>query len=164
VHEITYQGAERAAPADGLVELLTGDTVDAIVLCPSNPLISLDPILAVPGLREAIIEAPAPAVAVSPIIKGKAVKGPTAKMLDELGFGADATSVLHRYAGLIDAFVADPRDVASLEAAGTDVMVVGEDIMMTTLADRERVARRVLDAADQVRAGERVAHRLPGAA
>lgn len=147
VREIIYQGADTAAPPDRLMALLSGDTLDAIVLCPSNPFISLEPILAVPGIRDALEKSPAPIVAVSPIIAGQAVKGPTAKMLRELGFEASATAVLARYADLIDAFVADPRDIPALAAYDTGVALVAEDIMMQTLADRERVARAVLGAA-----------------
>jgi len=126
VEEIAYVGAAEASPPAGLCELLVGDDVDAIVICPSNPLISVEPILAVPGIREAIRAASAPVVAVSPIIDGQAVKGPTAKMLRELGFDANATTVMQRYAGLIDAFVADPRDVPALLDAGRAALRLGD--------------------------------------
>lgn len=164
VEEIAYVGAAEASPPAGLCELLVGDDVDAIVICPSNPLISVEPILAVPGIREAIRAASAPVVAVSPIIDGQAVKGPTAKMLRELGFDANATTVMQRYAGLIDAFVADPRDVPALAALDAGVIVVGEDIMMTSLADRERVATCVLDVAGRACAHKKAVDRMSGAA
>jgi LPPG:FO 2-phospho-L-lactate transferase len=164
VHEIIYEGAAEAAPPPGLCELIAGDDVDAIVICPSNPLISVEPILAVPGIRGALATACAPVVAVSPIIAGRAVKGPTAKMLHELGFAADAATVMQRYAGLIDAFIADTSDIAALEALGSDVVLAGEDIMMTTLADRERVARCVFEVAGKARARKGTADRFSGVA
>ena len=146
VREITYDGAEKSTPAAGVIEALT--KADAVVLCPSNPLISIEPILAVPGIRDAIAQSPAPAIAISPIIAGQAVKGPTAKMLTELGLAPTAATVLARYQGLIDAFIADPRDAAELSATGVStVEIVAADVMMQTIDDRERVARCALDAA-----------------
>lgn len=153
VRELAYAGAETARPADGVCEILSASDVDAIVVCPSNPLISVEPILAVPGIRDAIRAAKAPVVAVSPIVRGMALKGPTAKMLTELGFEATARTVLERYAGLIDAFIADPEDIAGLAGVAPDVLVAGGDIIMKSLEDRERVARSVLDVAAQVAAG-----------
>jgi len=150
VREIAYAGAESARPADGLCELIAGDDIDAIVVCPSNPFISVEPILAVPGVRAAIESAAAPVVAVSPIIAGKAVKGPTAKMFEELGQEATAAAVLERYAGLIHVFIADPRDIPALEGVGSDVTLVAANVMMTTLEERERLARKVLAAAGRV--------------
>lgn len=164
VAEIIYEGAADAAPPHGLCELIVGEDVDAIVICPSNPLISVEPILAVPGIRNALATACSPVVAVSPIIAGRAVKGPTAKMLHELGFAADAATVMQRYAGLIDAFVADSNDVAALEALGSDVVLAGGDIMMTTLADRERVARCVLEVAGKARVRKGTVNQFSGVA
>jgi LPPG:FO 2-phospho-L-lactate transferase len=162
IREIVYEGAEVASPPEGLCDLLTSDAIDAIVFCPSNPLISLEPILAVPGLREALRRACAPVIAVSPIIAGQAVKGPTAKMLGELGFEASAASVLGRYRDLIDAFIADPRDIPSLRAYDSSVALVAEDIMMSSLEDRDRVARTVLAAADRLQRARIASQRQPG--
>ena len=81
--------------------------LEAVVICPSNPFISIDPILAVPGMRAALAASPAPVVAVSPIIGGRAVKGPTAKMMAELGLAVTCRTVAEHYAGLLDGFVLD---------------------------------------------------------
>jgi LPPG:FO 2-phospho-L-lactate transferase len=143
VREIAFVGAERATTPPGLAPLLAGG-LDAVVICPSNPFISIEPILAVPGLRAALRNCGAPVVAVSPIIGGEAVKGPTAKMFRELGLGASAAAVAGRYRGLIDAFIVDHAD-AGLVVPGVEV--VAAPTLMTSLADRERLAARVLEVA-----------------
>src|SRR6185312_7646809 len=108
------------------------------------------PILAVPGVRDALSACRAPVVAVAPIIGGRAVKGPTAKMMQELGMDVSAAAVARRYGDLIDCYVVDHADVAA--AAAFDVKVVPATALMVTLADREALARVVLAAADDVRA------------
>ena len=148
VRELRYDGAQIAQPAEGVIEALSAADIEAIVICPSNPLISIDPILSVPGIETAIRHASAPVVAVSPIIAGKAVKGPTAKMLQELGLEATAATVLQRYAGLLDGYIADPRDMESLEAVNSGVSLLAADIMMVSLQDRERLAGTVMDMAE----------------
>jgi LPPG:FO 2-phospho-L-lactate transferase len=120
----------------------------AAIVCPSNPLISIDPILTVPGVRQALAICSAPVVAVSPIIAGRAVKGPTAKMLGELGIVPSAESVARRYADIVDVFVADPDDAAAMSGAGLDMMIHATSTLMKTLGDRERLAHVVLQAAD----------------
>jgi len=140
VEAIEYRGAERSAPAPGVVEALRES--ELIVIAPSNPLISIDPILAVPGVREAIKGRRGRAVAVSPIVRGKALKGPAAKMLEELGIGASAAAVARHYEGLIDVFVIDEQDRAAtpaIEQLGLKVIVT--DTIMNSLEDKVRVAR-----------------------
>jgi LPPG:FO 2-phospho-L-lactate transferase len=122
--------------------------VRAVVICPSNPLISIEPILAVPGVRQALAACPAPVVAVSPIIGGRAVKGPTAKMLEELGVEVSAAAVAHRYRDFIDVFVADAQDAGAVREAVPDAVVVEAATLMSSLDDREKLARAVLAAAD----------------
>ncbi len=160
---LEYAGADRAELSAEIREVLNAPDLNAIVICPSNPLISIDPILAVPGMREALRRARAPIVAVSPIIAGRAVKGPTAKMLDELGFGATATAVGAHYRGLIDAFIVETEDQAAVVGAGFPFSVHGAKTMMTTLADREALARTVLEvgAAARHAGGHRLSRREP---
>jgi LPPG:FO 2-phospho-L-lactate transferase len=119
------------------------------VICPSNPFISIDPILAVPGIRAALRDCHAPVVAVSPIIGGKAVKGPTAKMMAELGLPVDAKTVAHHYRDFLDLYIADEEDAAAV--ACLDIPVVLTHTLMQSLAGREALARTVLTAADRVR-------------
>jgi LPPG:FO 2-phospho-L-lactate transferase len=146
VRALEYAGAGLAAPAPGLLEALRDPGLRAIVFCPSNPLLSIGPILAVPGIREALVARRAPAVAVSPLIGGAAVRGPTAKMMRELGLDATASGVAHGYAGLIDAFVADPADADLAYPRG--LLVHAAPALMATTGDRERLARAALAAAD----------------
>lgn len=147
---VRYAGVEGAEVPTGVRAVLSDPALGAIVIAPSNPLISIEPILAVPGMRRAIRRAGVPVVAVSPIIAGQAVKGPTAKMMRELGQEPTAANVLQRYQGLVDAFIVDPVDIASLEGQADGVTLVGADVMMRTLEDRERVARLVIETAASV--------------
>ncbi len=140
-----FDGAADARPAPGIAEALADGNLGAIVICPSNPFISIDPIFAVPGLRDMLAAAKAPVVAVSPIVGGKALKGPTAKMMTELGLDSDAVAVARHYGDLLDGFVLDGSDADSedaVRALGVDVLVTGT--VMQTLADKERLAREVL--------------------
>ena len=93
----------------------------AVVICPSNPFISIDPILALPGVREALRACRAPVVAVSPIIGGRAVKGPTAKMMAELGLPVDAAAVARHYRDILDCYVVDAADAAQAADLGVPV-------------------------------------------
>jgi len=138
--DATIQPRARAA-------LLAPDTT-AIIICPSNPYLSIDPLLAVPGFAEALKGATAPVIAVSPIIGGSAVKGPTAKIMQELGVEPSAATVAAHYAGLIDGFLLDERDVAL--AAELSIPTRTADTLMTTLDDRIRVARAALEWAYQL--------------
>ncbi len=117
----------------------------AVVICPSNPFLSVDPILAVPGMREALAAADVPIVAVSPIVGGAAIKGPTAKIMRELGVPATTLAVAEHYAGLVTHFVVDAVDraaVPAVAALGMDATVA--QTVMRSLEDRVQLARAVL--------------------
>lgn len=140
---VDYPGAAVARPAAGVCEaILSGDT-GAILIAPSNPYLSIDPILAVPEIREALRAAHAPVVAVSPIIGGAAVKGPTAKLMLELGVTVSPEAICAHYDGLIDGMLIDERD-GDLQLP---VPYAALDILMHSLDDRARVARAALDLA-----------------
>jgi LPPG:FO 2-phospho-L-lactate transferase len=149
VRAIAFDGAPAARPQPEVIAALRDPRLCAVVICPSNPLVSIEPILAVPGLRAAIEACAAPVVAVSPIIGGRAVKGPTAKMLSELGIPPGAAAVAHRYGALLHGYVMDEADAD--EARLVEVPVILARTLMTTLADREALARTVLAAADSLR-------------
>jgi LPPG:FO 2-phospho-L-lactate transferase len=146
VRELAYDGAAAARPHPDVLATLADPRLRAVVICPSNPFVSIEPILAVPGLRAAIAACAAPVVAVSPIIGGRAVKGPTAKMMAELGLATTATAVARRYQDLLDGYVIDHADAADAGELGIPVTVA--HTLMTTLADREALARHVLATAD----------------
>ncbi len=146
-----FDGIERARPTPEALAALGSPALEAIVVCPSNPYVSIDPILSVPGLREAIGNAGAPIVAVSPIVGGAAIKGPAAKMMRELGHAASALGVARRYAGLVDGFVIDHADSADAEAIhALGMAVLATDAIMRDEDGRERLARECLDFAGRL--------------
>jgi LPPG:FO 2-phospho-L-lactate transferase len=142
VRSLRFEGASVSKPAGGVVTALSDPDAAAIVICPSNPYLSIDPILAVPGIREALSSSAPPVIAVSPIIGGQAIKGPTVKIMAELGIHADTTAIAAHYRGLIDGLVLDSADAAEVPA--TSVPVLLTRTLMTDLGDRERLARDVL--------------------
>jgi LPPG:FO 2-phospho-L-lactate transferase len=148
VSGLAFTGAEEARPNPQIVTMLKSRDLRAIVICPSNPFISIDPILAMPALRAALAARTAPVIAVSPIIGGKAVKGPTAKMMSGFGLAVDPRSVAAHYAGVIDGFVIDTTD--SDFAPQIEVPTVARRILMTNERDREDLARAVVDFADDL--------------
>jgi LPPG:FO 2-phospho-L-lactate transferase len=144
VRAIEFQGIEEARPARGALEAIL--EADAVIFCPSNPLISIMPILSVPGMREAISKARAVRAAITPIVGGKAFKGPAADMLRDLGHEASALGVARLYEGLLDLFVLDQTDARlepEIEALGMRVLVA--NTAMGTLEDKRRLARLLLD-------------------
>ena len=148
VLEIVFAAAEAARPHPDFIAALADPALRAVVICPSNPFISIAPILAVPGVRAALRKCRAPVVAVSPIIAGQAVKGPTAKMMAELGLPVDAATPACHYRDFLDLYIAD--DVDGESVAGLDLPVVLTRTLMQTLDDREALAHAVLGAAERV--------------
>jgi LPPG:FO 2-phospho-L-lactate transferase len=149
VVSLDYVDAGTAQPSPAVLGALRGAALEAVIVCPSNPWLSIAPILAVPGLRAALEDCRAPVIAVSPLVGGKAVKGPTAKIMAELGLPVSAATVAHYYDDLLDGFVLDERDAA--QAAHIAVPVRIADTLMNDLSDRERLARVVLDFAATLR-------------
>ena len=147
-----FEGAERARPCGAVLDALADDSLRCVVVCPSNPFISIDPILAVPGTRAAIRAAAAPVIGVSPIVGGRAVKGPTAKMMRELGLEVSNRAIERHYGELVDAWVIDSADVT--DAAGFARPVRVAPTLMRTDADKEALARMVLELAEELRAGD----------
>jgi LPPG:FO 2-phospho-L-lactate transferase len=154
VLELRFAGIDAARPSPEVQAALAQAT--AIVICPSNPLVSVAPILAVPGLRDALAAARArgvPVVAVSPIIGGRALKGPADRMLASLGLEVSAVGVARLYADIADAFVLDTTDAAlapAVEALGIRAVVT--DTIMTDDAARTRLAGEILGALGALRA------------
>jgi LPPG:FO 2-phospho-L-lactate transferase len=144
VQKIGFDGAATARPQPDFVAALADGDLRMVVICPSNPLISIDPILSLDGVRDALRACRAPVVAVSPIIGGKAVKGPTAKMMAELGLPVDAGSVARHYGDILDHYIIDQADLASV--GGLDTATSVTRTLMENTADREALARVVLRA------------------
>jgi LPPG:FO 2-phospho-L-lactate transferase len=140
---IELRGVESARPTDAVLGAL--DAADLVVLCPSNPVVSIGPILAVPGMREALKASRAPKVAVSPIVGGRALKGPADRMLDSLGHEVSAAGVARMYEGLVEGTVIDGVDEDErheIEALG--MRALATDAIMSDAPDRARLAREVL--------------------
>ncbi|RTL67916.1 MAG: 2-phospho-L-lactate transferase [Hyphomicrobiales bacterium] len=142
VKRLRFDGAERGTITPEIRAALNDPELRGIIVCPSNPWLSIDPLLAVPGLREALAAAPVPKIAVTPIIDGKAVKGPTAKIMGELGITPDAVAVADHYAGLIDGFVLDEQDASLSARIGTTVALA--QTLMRTLDDKIALAQRCI--------------------
>ncbi len=145
VRSIRFAGIESATPAPGVLNALT--EAEAVILAPSNPFVSIGPILAVPGLRAALESTKAVRVAISPIIAGQVVKGPAAKMMTTLGYEVSALGVAKIYQGLVDLFVLDDQDRGlkqAVEALGMRVLVT--DTMMTSAERKAELARDVVAA------------------
>jgi LPPG:FO 2-phospho-L-lactate transferase len=139
---LRFVGAEQARPAPGVTEAIA--EAAAVVLCPSNPFISIGPILAVPGIRDALRATAAPVAAISPIVGGKALKGPAAKMMRSLGLRVSASGVADLYRDFLDVFVLDrqdAREAARIQALG--IAAVATDTIMSGTARRKALARAV---------------------
>jgi len=145
VEDVVFDGIEAARPTPAVLEALAG--ARAILIGPSNPIISIGPILAVPGMREALRAAPAPVVAVSPLVGGEVLKGPTASFMAAAGLPLSSAGIAQAYAGVADALLADDAD-------GVDGVVVRiADTLMGDATARRTVAAEALDLADGVRMG-----------
>ncbi len=150
VKRLEFSNAERAAATGQVLAALRNPDLAAIIICPSNPYLSVDPILAVSDIRRALDEVTAPIIAVSPLIGGQAVKGPTAKIMAELGVPADSASIARHY-GFIDGLIIDETDRA--EAGKIDLRVQVTSTWMRSLEDRERLAADCLNFAARLLAG-----------
>ncbi len=137
VHGIAFEGADAASPAPGVLAAIA--EAGAIFIAPSNPFLSVDPLLAVPGLKAALLAAEAPVICISPLIGGKAVKGPTSKLMAELGLEPSNQTIADHYGDLLTAMVHDASD-----AAPTGLAARANDTLMHTLDDKIRVAEVAL--------------------
>ncbi len=145
VRGFRFEGQAAASPLPEFMALLEDPALALIVICPSNPFVSVDPILGLPGVRQALQASPAPLYAVSPIVGDRALKGPAAKMMVELGLPVSAVSVVQHYRGLVDTFVLDESDATLAGRIEEPAMrVMTAPTVMKTLADREQLARVLL--------------------
>lgn len=152
VKGLQYSGAGFAAPSPALSQALADPALAGVFICPSNPYLSIDPILAVSGVRDALCRLDAPVVAVAPIVSGLAIKGPTAKIMAELGIAPTAVSVAEHYRDFLDGYVIDSGDAALADHFHTGVSLHICPTVMTTLDDKMALAQACID----------FAHRLAG--
>ncbi len=146
VSGFSYEGATTAAANQHIIKALADPGLRAVILCPSNPFVSIAPILSVPGIRDALAACQAPVVAVSPLIGGEAVKGPLGKMFQELGQPAKNANVLSHYTDFLDGFVIDDTDGHEADSFGLPTLVTRT--LMKSLDDRDTLATQVLAFAD----------------
>jgi LPPG:FO 2-phospho-L-lactate transferase len=140
---ISFEGVESARPATGVLEAIAD--AEGIVICPSNPLISIGPILAVPGVREALRKRREDVVAICPLVGGKSLKGPSDKMMAQLGYDVSAAGVASLYRDICGTMMIDEADEAStLAIKALDMRPVVRATVMRSVEDKERLAREVL--------------------
>ena len=148
VRGLSYQGAAQAAPHPDLLAALADPGLAAIVICPSNPWLSVDPLLALPGVRALLRAAPVPVLAVSPIVGGQAVKGPTAKIMAELGLAVASQTIAAHYGDFLDCLILDRGDAHEADAVAAQLPRVAlADTLMHSEADKIALAREVLSIA-----------------
>jgi LPPG:FO 2-phospho-L-lactate transferase len=144
VKGIIYRGIERAKPADGVIESIMN--ADGVIICPSNPIVSIGTIISINGVREALRETKAKTIGISPIIGGAAVKGPADKMLKEIGLEPSAYTIAELYRDFLDILVIDKADINlkdKIEGIGIKVYVT--NTLMKSVEDKVRIAREVLN-------------------
>jgi LPPG:FO 2-phospho-L-lactate transferase len=144
VRRISYDNIETARPTPGVLSAIL--EADAVVVCPSNPFISIGPILAVPGIREALRDTKATVITITPIIGGRALKGPAADMLHDLGHEVSARGVARLYRDIADAFLFDETDSAlahDIRALGMQAFTT--ETVMNTMDDKQHLAQCVID-------------------
>lgn len=145
---VVFENGAQARPTEAALVALRDPDLAAVVICPSNPFLSIDPIISVPQLRDAIRDTHAPVVAVSPLIGGQAVKGPTAKIMAELSLDSDPSAIARHYDGLIDGLIVDRQDRDAAATLRVPVHVTGT--LMKSLEDRDRLADECAAFAKQI--------------
>jgi LPPG:FO 2-phospho-L-lactate transferase len=144
VRGFIFQDCDNSTPAPGLLDRL--DQADAVIICPSNPFISIGPILAIPGIEDTLRQNKSKVLAISPIIAGRAIKGPTARMLQQLGMEVSALGIARMYQHLAGNFVLDNNDRDLREpAASLGMRVFLAQTLMDTPASKMRLAKQVLE-------------------
>jgi LPPG:FO 2-phospho-L-lactate transferase len=150
---IRFEGAERARASAAFAAALRRSDLRAVVVCPSNPYLSIDPILALPGVKSSLASLAAPVVVVSPIIGGRAMKGPTVKLMNELGVAPDLAAIVEHYEAFATGFIVDRVDLAEAETLrARGARVTEADALMNSDDERERLARDTLAFADRLAA------------
>ncbi len=150
VETVTYEGADQAIPVEGVLSALKKS--DLIILCPSNPILSIFPILAIPGIRDALGQATGKIVGVSPIVGGKALKGPLDRVMNDLGLEVSAYGVAQLYQGMLDGFVIDEVDQSlSSKISSLGMKVVATRTIMNTLEAKVHLAEETVKLAESIR-------------
>ena len=150
INEIRFVGAEVAQPSPKFKAALKDSNLGCVIICPSNPFLSIDPVLAVCGIRKLLTEIDAPVIAVSPVIGGKAVKGPTAKIMQELALEITPNTVVSHYADFLSGFVLDSQDAEQQNRLPASITVQVCNTLMISLQDRIDLAKECLLLAQRI--------------
>lgn len=150
VRGFRFEGASAAGPSAGFNAALENPKLAAILICPSNPFVSIDPILALPGIKDRLSRNKAPVIVVSPIVASQAIKGPTAKMMDELGLDLSAMGIFHHYGELLDGFVIDEQDRELIGDFPDPEQLHCCNTVMESLQDRIELAKQCLKFGRQI--------------
>jgi len=150
VRHIEYAGAIDSLPSPALQRALADPQLAAVIICPSNPYLSIDPILALPGVRDSLRRLSAPVIAVAPIVGTTAIKGPTAKIMRDLGVAPSALTVARHYEDILHGYVIDSGDAAAFGRLDSKLPLLVCDIVMRSLADKVALAHRCLDFAAEL--------------
>jgi LPPG:FO 2-phospho-L-lactate transferase len=153
VKELIYTGCEQASGSPGALAALQASNLAAIIITPSNPWLSIDPILSLSDIKSTITNSSVPVVGISPIVGGKAIKGPTAKLMQELGMDVSAYSIAEHYKGILDGLIIDQQDAdqhAAIEKLGIRVGIT--NTVMKTLDDKKALAEFTLAFAKKLHA------------
>ncbi len=145
VRRIDYAGSQSAQPAEGFIRALQDSALKGVIICPSNPFLSIDPILSLPGVRELLSDTGVPVIAVSPVVGGRAIKGPTAKIMQELGIPVTVDAVASHYAGLLNGMIVDSCDRDSARALEERLAIHCCDTIMKNTQDKITLAGQALN-------------------
>lgn len=145
VRSIRFTGSQSARPAEGFVQALRDPALKGVIICPSNPFLSIDPILSLPGIRETLSDPCLPVIAISPVVGGRAIKGPTAKIMQELGLPVTVEAVADHYAGMLTGLIVDHCDQDPVRMLEGRVAVHCCDTIMTNVGHKVDLARHALD-------------------
>ena len=154
IHEIEYRGSNAAAISPLFAQSLRDPDLRALIICPSNPFLSVQPILSLPAVKETLRQAGKPVIVVSPIVAGEALKGPTAGIMRQLNMNCDVRAIAEYYADIADGIIIDSKDSDYTDAiTATGIRVHSCNIVMQTLEDRIDLAREALRFSEQLRTG-----------
>ncbi|MFT5134718.1 MAG: LPPG:FO 2-phospho-L-lactate transferase [Gammaproteobacteria bacterium] len=145
VRKIRFEGTDEATLAPAFLDCLEDDELQAIIICPSNPFLSVQPILSLPGLKERIKSSAKPVIVVSPIVNGQSIKGPTAKLMQELNLACNVGTIAELYQDIATAIVIDEQDESSINGiASMGLKVHRTNIVMTKLEDKIKLAQDLI--------------------
>lgn len=146
VSKINFEGINEAEPAPAFLQILDDEELRGIIICPSNPFLSVNPVLSLPGLKEKIKKTSRPVLVVSPVVNGQSLKGPTQKLMNELNLNCNVLSIAEIYRDIATTLVIDPSDESAIkEIESKGLSVLSTNIIMNKLEDKVELARELIE-------------------